>query len=123
MNILQTFYNSLNDEDKQNVNQPNQCKKCLSFYLIKSVFSSGPVVKQTIINENPSDESSPISAKSQPENPTESAVTNDQTIAPTVSTDKNEKKDEEQEEPADVEEKNTTFKLKNPSACKIIIFL
>ena len=91
------------------------------FLFNKISFSLGPVVKQTVINENSSDESSSISEQNQPEKPTESPVTNDQTIAPTVSTDENEKKDEEQEEPSDIEEKNTTIQLKNPSACKIII--
>ena len=29
MSILQGFYNALNDQDKQNLNRPNQCKNCL----------------------------------------------------------------------------------------------
>lgn len=31
MKTLQAFYNALNDQDKQIVNQPNQCKNKLSF--------------------------------------------------------------------------------------------
>jgi hypothetical protein len=31
MNTLQAFYNALNDQDKQLVNQPNQCKNPLFF--------------------------------------------------------------------------------------------
>ena len=42
LNILQTFYNSLNDNDKQNVNQPTQCKKSIfSFNKISSSSSQG----------------------------------------------------------------------------------
>jgi hypothetical protein len=32
MKTLQAFYDALNDEDKQNVNQPNQCKNKVCFF-------------------------------------------------------------------------------------------
>jgi len=40
MKTLQKFYNALNDQDKQNVNQPDQCKKIFLFssFLISKVF-------------------------------------------------------------------------------------
>lgn len=31
MKILQKFYKALNDQDKQNVNQPDQCKNIFFF--------------------------------------------------------------------------------------------
>jgi len=86
---------------------------------VKSFFFKGPVVKQTIITENISDESSSESEKTQQEKSAESPVTNDQQILPTDSIDEHEKKDEEQEQ-TDDQPQNIKIELKDPSACKII---
>jgi len=36
MKTLEAFYNALNDQDKQTVNQPNQCKK--NYFLVLFLF-------------------------------------------------------------------------------------
>jgi hypothetical protein len=89
------------------------------FLISKIFFFKGPVVKQTIITENISDESSSESEKIQQEKSAESPVTNDQQILPTDSIDEHEKKDEEQEQ-TDDQPQNIKIELKDPSACKSI---
>jgi hypothetical protein len=78
-------------------------------------YFTGPVVKQTIITEPISEESSSEPEKIEQEKPAESPVTNEQSITPS---DENEKKENEEGE-TDETPKNPKIELKDPSACKI----
>ncbi|CAF4754110.1 unnamed protein product [Rotaria socialis] len=91
MRLLQTFYNALNDNDKQYVNQPNQW----------------PVVKQKVVIEEMPIENSPELERVQQEKPTNEPVTNEQELSSSPGDDGKEKNNDEQEQVNDGPKKYT----------------
>ncbi|CAM4762867.1 unnamed protein product [Rotaria magnacalcarata] len=91
MRLLQTFYNALNDNDKQYVNQPNQW----------------PVVKQKVAIEEMPIEYSPELERVQQEKPTNEPVTNEQDMSSPPEDDANEEQEQVNDGP-----KKYTIELK-----------
>ena len=87
-------------------------KKAKNYFL-------GPVVKQTILNEDSSNETTSELETNQPEQPTESSASNEQQTASPVPPNENENKNDEREN-IDSESNNSNIELKDPSACTII---